>query len=215
MSLVPDKNEVVVLIHGLWLSGWSLAKLARGLERCGFDTRRFCYPSMRADLRQNAEHLDAYLRAIEAPAVHLVGHSLGGVLIRALFHYHPAQRPGRIVTVASPHHGSRAARRLARWGWGRRLLGRGAGVLLTPETAHWPLPAREIGTVSGSLGLGLGRLIAPDLPRPNDGVLALAETQLAGSRDRVVLAVSHTGMLLSARVVRALCEFLRHGRFRP
>jgi hypothetical protein len=34
-----------------------------------------------------------------------------------------------------------------------------------------------------------------------------------GARDAIVLPVSHSGMLVSAAVARAVCRFLKHGRF--
>jgi pimeloyl-ACP methyl ester carboxylesterase len=205
------KPETVVLIPGLWAPALYLLPLARRLRRAGYAVRRFSYSATRADLRENADRLDRWLRTLDAPAVHLVGHSLGGVLIRALFHYHPRQPPGRIATLAAPHRGSRAAARLARFALGRRLLGRSARQWLA-EAPDWPPPARAIGTLSGVRPLGLGRLLAPLAP-PNDGVLELAETEWPGAGDRARLAVSHSGMLFSRAAADQIVHFLAHGRF--
>lgn len=212
-EILNRKSETVVLIHGLWLPGWCLASVARRLRRCGFDVRVFSYPTVRDNLERDAGRLDAYLRRLETDTAHLVGYSLGGVVIRALFHYHPGQKPGRLVTLGSPHQGSLAGRRLARREWGRRILGRGVADLLAGEAARWPLPPRELGTISGRFGAGLGRLLAPDLPGPNDGTLTVAETQLTGAADRIVLNVSHSGMLFSRQVAGQTCCFLHTGRF--
>ena len=70
-----------------------------------------------------------------------------------------------------------------------------------------------MGIIAGTRGFGLGRLVAPDLPQPNDGVVTLAETLVPGVTARVELDVGHTGMLLSPAVARQCCAFLRHGRF--
>ena len=67
--------------------------------------------------------------------------------------------------------------------------------------------------IAGTRGVGLGRLVAPDLPQPNDGAVAVSETQLAAARDRLELPVSHTGMLFSRQVSRQVRAFLRYGRF--
>jgi len=51
------------------------------------------------------------------------------------------------------------------------------------------------------------------LPGSNDGVVRLEETEVAGMRDRIVLPVSHSGMLVSARVAREVAVFLERGAF--
>jgi hypothetical protein len=56
-------------------------------------------------------------------------------------------------------------------------------------------------------------VIARDLPSPNDGAVALAETQMAAACDSIDLPITHTGMLLSRRVARQVCAFLRDGCF--
>ena len=76
-----------------------------------------------------------------------------------------------------------------------------------------PGNGREIGIVAGSLPLGLGCMVAPGLPRPSDGVVSVAETDVPGMRDRIVLRVSHSGMLVSRAVARQICAFLRDGAF--
>ena len=167
---------------------------------------------MRRDFRANAEALEKFLRAIDAPTIHLVGQSLGGVLIRALFHYFPAQRPGRIVTWGSPHQGSLAAAGLARSAFGRWMLGASIAELLAGEPARWQPPVRVLGTLSGDFPCGLGAVIAR-LPRPHDGVVTVAESCFAPAADARTLRVSHLGMLWSRAVVDQTCQFLRAGRF--
>lgn len=205
-------RETVVLLSGLWLPPWSLTLLKRRLTACGFEVRVIHYRSVHGNLVENAHALQAQLAAIPADTVHFVGYSLGGVLIRALFEHYPRQRPGRIVTLATPHLGSQAASGLARSRWGRRLLGRSVGDIVEGATRAWTPPARDFGSLAGTGGLGLGRWVAR-LPVPHDGTVALVETQLPGATDRVALPVSHAGMLFSGAVARQICQFLKTGRF--
>jgi hypothetical protein len=72
---------------------------------------------------------------------------------------------------------------------------------------------REIAVISGSLPLGIGRVVAPDLPAPSDGVVSVSETRLTSMRDHIVLNVNHSGMLVSRAVARQICAFLREGAF--
>jgi pimeloyl-ACP methyl ester carboxylesterase len=205
--------ETVVLVHGLWLSGWCLLMLQRHLRRCGFgDARAFSYHSVSRDLLENAQALQRYLRELDAPAVHLVGHSLGGLVIRALFHQYPQQPPGRIVTLGSPHRGNHPARILAGAAVGRAITGRSIAQLVAGVPDRWEPPARDVGIIAGDLSIGLGRLF-PGLPKPNDGVVALAETELVGATDRVTVHVSHTALVFSRQAAEQVCHFLKHGRF--
>lgn len=206
-------RETVVLVPGLWMPKWGLGYLARGLRRCGFEVYRFAYPSVRSGLGENAARLKRFIEHLDRPAVHLVGHSLGGVVIRALLAAYPALPVRRVVTLATPHHGSEVAHRLARWGLGRRLLGKSVQDLLQGAPQRWAPPPRPIGVIRGKLGVGLGRLIYPGLPRPNDGVLSEPETRLDAAADEITLRVAHSGMLLSRQAVRQTCCFLRTGRF--
>jgi hypothetical protein len=68
--------------------------------------------------------------------------------------------------------------------------------------------------IAGDLGFGLGRLVGT-LGGASDGTVLVEETQIAGVADRVVLRVSHTGMLFSATVAQQAGAFLRTGRFSP
>jgi pimeloyl-ACP methyl ester carboxylesterase len=211
---VPDnKKEVVVLIHGLWLSGPVLLLLAGRLRRAGFAVRTYSYPSVRLDFQANAERLQRFLQTLKADTVHLAGHSLGGVLIRALHYYFPQQRPGRIVTLGAPHGDCQTARHLERSRFWRWAMGRSVAQLLEGVPRQWPLPVREIGVISGTRSMGLGRFLFRQLPRPNDGLLSVSETCLPGAREQIVLPISHTGMLFSRRVAGQLAAFLRNGRF--
>jgi len=212
MSDHRPESECVVLVNGLWLGDPALWLLARRLRRAGFQTFRFSYPSVRQDLRTNAAQLHEFLARVPGTTVHLVGYSLGGLVIRALFQFHPGQRPGRVVLLGSPQQGSRAAAALSASGFGRRLLGRSLADLNAGTPQAWDWPAREIGAIAGSLPLGLGRLVSR-LPGPNDGTVLVAEAVPAAARDRLVLRVSHAGLLFMPAVARQAVMFLRSGRF--
>jgi pimeloyl-ACP methyl ester carboxylesterase len=205
-------DEAVVLIHGLFMSGREMALLRRRLTGAGFSTRQFSYPSVRATPAVAARLLGDFVADIEAPVVHYVAHSLGGLVLRHFLHGDPDGRPGRVVTLATPHQGSRAAQAIAKTALGRRLLGRSIEQGLLGAVPAWP-DQRALGIIAGSRGIGLGRFFAR-LDLPHDGTVAAAETELSAATDRIRLAVSHFGGLFSREVADQVIYFLREGHFR-
>jgi pimeloyl-ACP methyl ester carboxylesterase len=208
----PDAGAVVVLVHGLWVNGWSWMAQRMHLQREGFSCELFSYPSVQAPLHKNAAALAAFVAAIDAPVVHLLGHSLGNALIwRALTDY-PESRPGRVVMVAPPFLDSLPARRFSTFAAGHAVLGKTMEEWLATTQKRWDVP-RELGIIAGNLAFGLGMIVAPELPHPHDGVVAVSETQVPGAKDHIQLPVSHTGMLIAPSVARQAAHFLRRGRF--
>lgn len=203
---------ITVLVHGLWTHGVVMQLQRYYLARMGFDAVCYSYPSMRLTLTTNADRLAQFAHSLRTPQIHWVGHSLGGLVILRMLEREPALPPGRVVLLGVPYGDGYVQRALAAGRLGARMLGRSIGEwvdIRKPEN----FPGREIGVIAGSLSRGLGRVVARGLPTPNDGVLTVAETGLAAACDRIVLPVSHSGMLLSRRVARESGAFLRAGRF--
>jgi hypothetical protein len=115
------------------------------------------------------------------------------------------------VLLGTPVRGNFAGRRLGQHGWGRWFLGATRCLWSEGHELRWTRP-EPLGVLAGTLSLGLGRLFGP-LPGPNDGVVRLEETEVEGMRDRVVLRVGHSAMLLSARVAAQVAAFLHNARF--
>jgi pimeloyl-ACP methyl ester carboxylesterase len=209
---VTAQQTLTVLVHGLWVHGVVMAAQRRALQRRGFPAVCYSYPTMRLTLAESAARLARFARALSAPQIHWVGHSMGGLVVLQMLLSHPDVAPGRVVLEGVPCRGSRAARALARSRIGARALGRSMRECLEGDAAC-NLSGREIGVIAGTLGAGLGRLVAPDLPRPHDGTVAVCETELAVAADAIALPVSHSGMVFSPRVAAQICAFLRDGRF--
>jgi pimeloyl-ACP methyl ester carboxylesterase len=193
------------------MNGLESFLLRERLAKAGFAPSVFRYPSMHSSLGDVTAALAARLRSFEG-TVHLVGHSLGGVVVLETLEREADLPPGRIVLLGSPVQGSRAARSIAAWSIGPQLLGALAVAELAREHGRsWRLP-REIGLIAGCRSTGLGRLFAA-LPEPNDGTICVDETRLPGATVHIVQDVSHTGMLLSRQVADAVGDFLARGSF--
>jgi pimeloyl-ACP methyl ester carboxylesterase len=203
--------ETVVLVHGLWMNGTESALLRRRIGDAGFSPRQFSYRSVTETFDDNAERLKQFVDELPEGKVHLVGHSLGGLLMLKMLAGHADHRDGRLICMGSPLSGSRVANSLVSLPGGSALLGHSVQALITEQPWRWSGP-RELGLIAGSSAVGLGRLLT-NLPEPNDGTVAVDETHLDGAVDHIVLNVSHTLMLFSPDVAQQVVHFLRHGRF--
>jgi pimeloyl-ACP methyl ester carboxylesterase len=195
------------------MRGSSMSVLQTRLAAQGFRFHHFGYRSVTGSLRDSAQALAAYVDRVPGETVHLVGHSLGGVLICAMLEQGVPARIGRVVCLGSPLRGSRTAARLARWPGGRHVIGRCLADVHARNGFGACRAAVEVGSIAGRIPLGVGRLLGP-FPEPNDGTVAVAETKIDGLTDHIVLPVSHVALLWSAQVAAQTAHFLEHGRFR-
>lgn len=203
----------VVYVHGLWFTGREAIWLRRRLaQRLSAENRAFSYRSLTATMAETAARLRAYVLQLQADTVHLVGHSLGGLVILRLFETPPPIAPGRIVLLGSPINGCRTAELVARLPGGRKILGHCIEEEVLRRRVHRWAGERDLGVIAGDLSLGLGRLVG-SLEGPNDGTVLVEETALEGASDHRVLRVSHSGMLFNRNVADETAAFLRDGRF--
>lgn len=200
-----------MLVHGLWYGAFSMLPLSRRLDRAGFSVRRHGWTTTRGDFPVSADRLAETVGHIADERVHLVGHSLGGLLILEMLERAGERMPaGRVVLLGSPVRGSAVARRMSGVPGLRRLLGAARGALGN-GVAGAPT-GRETGVVAGTVSVGAGRMLGR-LPKPHDGTVSVEETRLPGATDRIELPVSHTGLLLSGTVAAQVAAFLHHGEF--
>jgi pimeloyl-ACP methyl ester carboxylesterase len=208
-------STVVVYVHGLWLTGIEGGLLRKRLAKnLSAETRAFSYASVTSSITANAQAFARYLSELRADTLHLVGHSLGGLVILKLFESGEGAQlpPGRIVLLGSPLNGSRAAQNLARLPFGKKILGRGVHEELLSQRARRWNGQRELGVIAGSLSLGLGRLVGVR-GTASDGTILVDETRLSGMSQHLVLKVSHTGLPFSATVAKQTAAFLSSGNF--
>ena len=204
-------SEHIVLIHGLWMNGWDMGLLQYRCRRAGYAATRFKYDSTGRSPGENAGRLAALTDALGAEQLHFICHSLGGLVLRQYLARFPLARSGRVVMLGTPNNTSQAARTVAGWPGGPRLLGKSMEQGLLGPLPAWP-DARPLGVIAGTLRLGAGMLLGA-LPKPNDGAVAVAETRLSGMRDHITLPVSHAGLLLSGRVFKQARHFIENARF--
>ncbi len=218
-TAVPERSECVVLLHGLARTSGSMRGMAGALRAAGYRTVVVDYPSRQSDLETLAE--DAVGRGIDAcrdgsgAPIHLVTHSMGGILARTHFARHPpAADVRRLVMLGPPNRGSAVAGMLGRYRWFRRLLGP-AALQLAPASEprrQSPLPL-PTGVIAGTLSSD--PWFSPWLPGADDGKVSVAAAWLPGLADFARVAAGHSFLTRDPRSIRLTLDFLERGRFTP
>ena len=205
-------RDLVVLLHGLGRTRRSMRVAQRRVERAGYRAVSLGYPSRTQTIETIAGDLAAQLPDPGAGRLHFLAHSLGGIVVRVIARDHRPARLGRVVMLGPPNQGSVLAGRLRHWRVDRALMGpAGRQLVSDPDGIHATLgPVDfETGVIAGSWPLGL----LPWLDGPNDGLVAVRETEVEGMTDHVVMRENHGLILLSRPVVREALHFFDHGRF--
>jgi pimeloyl-ACP methyl ester carboxylesterase len=185
------------------------------IESAGHSAIAIDYPSRKGTIEEHAHSVRASLAGWLVPGdtVSFVTHSMGGLVARAFASIYRAEFSfERAVMLAPPSCGSRSAEALARSHFGRRLLG---PALSEIAGKHLP-PAGDdlmaIGIVTAFTGLNRGIVVRFD--EPNDGIVSISESLIAGARDTIAVRGLHTFIMLNRNVVEQTIHFLETGTFK-
>ncbi len=213
LELPPLEGTAVVLIHGLGRSSRSFGTMAAELRRRGYVVVPLDYSSTRQSLGDVAQCLHRVIESLEGiRRIHLVGHSLGGLVVRAYFQHHGDPRLGRVVLLGTPNRGAELARRFSDNPLYQLALGP-SGHQLAHEADKLPVPPVPFGVIAGGKGDDKG--YNPLIPGDDDGLVGVASTHLAGEADFLLVRCTHGKLKRHRQVIEAVACFLQSGRFRP
>ena len=197
-----------LFVHGMGrspLSGW---RLLLRLRAGGIATHTFGYVTPFQNFAAIRARLATRIAVLATRGDYvLIGHSLGGVLLRAAVASLPAETPPprRIFLLGSPLRPARMACKLQR-NWIYRLLAGDCGQLLA---SHARMAQVEPGAipVTGILGVAgwKGRL-SPFRGEMNDGIVAVSEASAEWLAEEIHLPLIHTYMPSNRHVARLILQ---------
>jgi pimeloyl-ACP methyl ester carboxylesterase len=194
-------REMVVLVHGLMATTTIMASLAKSLGKVFSGTLNWGYSSLWSPIEQHGHELAALLRRLDREGherIHLVTHSMGGIIGRiALAEFCPS-RFGRFVMIAPPNRGSRVASYLA------PVFGR-----LCP-------PIYQLADNETSFVCSLPPPCVQDvgiIAAQTDYMVLEEATRLGCEKDYIVVPGQHTSLLFRPETAIQVEHFLQHGSF--
>lgn len=195
-----------LFVHGMGrspLSGWPLLWRLQGR---GVATHTFAYAAAFEDFTRIERRLATTIASVASRGEYvLIGHSLGGVLVRAALHSldRHCKLPVRVFLLGSPISTARIAASLSGNGAYRLLTG-DCGQLLGSSERMGAIPPLTIPTtaVIGTLGWPAGR--GPFGHETNDGLVSATEADADWIEDRVEVPVLHSLLPSSGRVAAAI-----------
>ena len=192
----PDKTPVI-LVHGLNDNASVLLFLYHRLQKQGYPVLTFSYYSLFVPLETIETRFDDFAHMVEVsfpghkPV--FIGHSLGGLLIRRwLMKPENEARPLGVITLATPHAGSKMAM-FAPGALAKKLMP-GSDMIATLKEAA---PSGSVPCVSLVSPIDEAVLPAASLVPPE------------GWKMRITNRASHHSMLFCSRVFKTLLEELR------
>lgn len=191
----PPRRPPVILLHGLFQNRSCLLPLKWRLHAAGFHQVISVNTPAWLDLETLTARLgqtvNAVLVATGAQQVHLVGHSMGGIIARNYLQQHDhARQVAACVTLGSPHLGSKLAPfAVSRLG---RLLLPGSKLLSSLNAA--PLPA--------------GVRFTAIYSRHDNMIIPMENACLHGANNVELSELGHMAMLFSGDVAVAVINAL-------
>ncbi len=212
------KDSGVILLHGLARTKRSMGSLAKALKRAGYSVVNGGYPSRRDPVEALAAEVISQaideLRQQGLTKIHVVTHSMGGILLRSYLASNEIEELGRVVMLSPPNRGSELVDALAHYWWFRLFNGpAGCQLGTNPDS----VPNRlgpvdfETGVITGNRPLNpfFARLI----PGESDGKVSVERARVDGMTDFLVLPYSHSFIMVRKVVIDQVLHFLQYGVF--
>ena len=212
-----DGDEVVVLVHGFSKHAQSMEPIGDYLAQYGYRFISVDYPSGEVNASEALALIHTQLAGCcdQARRIHFVGHSIGGLLIRAYLAEYQVDQLGNVVLIATPNAGSEFVEAMNRMPGYAEATGPLLQQMVPGEQgipAQLPLPDYPVGVIAGSRTHNpLSWLL---LPGDDDGAVSVSSTRMEGMQDFLVVPANHHWLRHDQRVLEEVLHFIQYDHFK-
>ena len=212
---VAGNKEIIVLLHGLGRNKTSMWLLASRLEDAGYYVQRIGYSSLHKEPDEILADVSMEINQCcqkNTQRVHFVGHSLGGLLIRAYLQNNKVDNLGRVVLLGTPNKGTEAADHFIN-SCIIDILPPVAKALGTDDNSFpksLEAPYYPVGIIAGEYNTMFRDSF---IPGKDDGLVSVEATKIDGMTDFIILETGHSMMRYSREVANQTIEFIQKGVF--
>jgi uncharacterized alpha/beta hydrolase family protein len=217
--LYANASTKVYLIHGYGGLGIELKEIQKAINKKGFVSEIYSYPSLVKDVDSIGNILFNKIQKENFDTVLFVTHSLGALVVRSMYEHLDSLTSfpfiHRIVMIAPPNNGSPVADFFAQFSFVKHIIGPNINNITTnPLTGagKYPIPTCEVGLIAGSFGGKKGYNIF--VKGDNDGVLIPEQTKMGIEKDVVFVKSGHIELLFNKKVKEYVISFLIFGAFK-
>lgn len=216
LSLTAHGRDTVVLLHGLVRTSHSMRKIERALEAEGYQVLNLDYPSRDFPIETLSEMVAKEITegTTDADHIHIVTHSMGGILVRYIQQHFPIERLGKVVMLSPPNHGNEVVDTLGNSKIFRWINGP-AGLQLGTEdgglVAKLPLVDFELGVITGDRSINW--MLSCMITGKDDGKVSITSAQIDGMSAFKIVHASHPFIMKDRDVIAAVLSFLKCGKF--
>lgn len=202
-----QKQEVVVLIHGLMRTSWSMSSLRRHLEHQGYKVYSYNYLSARYTIQEHSASLNQFIKQLltEHPGAKLsfITHSMGGIIARDALAKLPTnqlKQIGSLIMLAPPNQGSELAKVSLHMAPIISYFIKPLAQLSSESTAyihHVPIPKVKMGIIAGRF----------------DAKVPPSSARLDDKEELVIVNSTHTFIMTNSQTKKLVSQFLKCGSF--
>lgn len=216
---ITNKNpESVVLLHGIGKSNRITYLMAKRLSNAGFEVYNITYPYKKHTIQELSDFLNDKIIELginKKSNVNFVGHSMGGLIIRAYINKYKPKNLHRVVMVGTPNHGSELADSFKDWTIYKIKFGSVSGKQIGTNLEGLD---KAFGPVNYDLGIIAGKtwsspIFSRILPGDDDGIVTIKSTKLKGMHDHIIMNFSHTPGIQYKKVANMVISYLKNGKF--